>query len=287
MNITYLGTAAAEGVPAIFCHCPTCEYARTHRGRELRARAQALIDHTLLLDFGPDMNHHLLSHGLDLSDLEHCLITHVHGDHFLAEQILYRAPGFSTLPVDVRPLNLYGSEDLAALLQASAEPAVSSLSGDTIRAALQSGAVRVHTLAPYQQVMIGEYAVTPFPALHGTPHPYFYSISRDGKTILYAHDTDIFFEPVWAYFREKKLHFDLVSMDCTSGLEPMEYQGHMNFEKNLILKKRMLAEGVADEKTVFVSNHFSHNGHATYADACAYAEPQGLVVSYDGLSIDV
>ena len=28
MKIKYLGTAAAEGVPAIFCNCETCKEAR-------------------------------------------------------------------------------------------------------------------------------------------------------------------------------------------------------------------------------------------------------------------
>ena len=33
MKIKYLGTAAAEGVPAIFCDCETCRYVRKHGGK--------------------------------------------------------------------------------------------------------------------------------------------------------------------------------------------------------------------------------------------------------------
>ena len=38
------------------------------------------------------------------------------------------------------------------------------------------------------------------------------------------------------------------------------YIGHMSFWDNVDVKNRMIKMGVADEKTIFVSNHFSHNG---------------------------
>ena len=44
MKLTYLGTAAAEGVPALFCRCDFCRYARKAGGREIRTRAGALLD---------------------------------------------------------------------------------------------------------------------------------------------------------------------------------------------------------------------------------------------------
>ncbi|MBQ8533797.1 MAG: hypothetical protein IJ462_03090 [Clostridia bacterium] len=52
MKIKYLGTAAAEGIPALFCQCETCEKAR--KTGIIRSRAQAIIDDCILLDFGPD-----------------------------------------------------------------------------------------------------------------------------------------------------------------------------------------------------------------------------------------
>lgn len=287
MKLTYLGTAAAEGIPALFCSCETCRNARLRKGREIRTRAQALIDDVLLIDLGPDTYLHALRYDLDLLKIRHCLITHAHSDHLLPEQLLYRLPGYACTNEKEPPLNLYGSEDVEALLRAEADSSIPALSGPSIPAVLQSPAVHIHTLLPYHPVEIGGYTVTPLPAFHGTPHPYFYLIAREGKTILYAHDTDLFLDAVWAYFAEIQPHFDLVSMDCTSGLEPMQYQGHMNFEKDLILKDRLLQSGFADEQTLFVSNHFSHNGHAGYQEACAFAEAHGLLISYDGMTINL
>ena len=54
MKIKYLGTSAAEGIPALYCGCDICNHARVAQGKEIRSRSQALIDDCILLDFGPD-----------------------------------------------------------------------------------------------------------------------------------------------------------------------------------------------------------------------------------------
>lgn len=54
MKIHILDSAAAEGFPAMFCECDTCKRARAEGGRSIRARSQAVIDNTILIDFGPD-----------------------------------------------------------------------------------------------------------------------------------------------------------------------------------------------------------------------------------------
>ena len=54
MKIQFLGTAAAEGIPALFCQCPVCRQARAAGGKEIRTRSGAIIDGKLKLDFGYD-----------------------------------------------------------------------------------------------------------------------------------------------------------------------------------------------------------------------------------------
>ena len=51
MKITYLGTAASEGLPAPFCTCEVCRRAREAGGKSVRTRSQALVDESLLIDF--------------------------------------------------------------------------------------------------------------------------------------------------------------------------------------------------------------------------------------------
>ena len=36
MKVCYLGTGAAEGIPALFCKCSYCEGVRVRGGKEVR-----------------------------------------------------------------------------------------------------------------------------------------------------------------------------------------------------------------------------------------------------------
>ena len=42
MKLQYLGTAAAEGWPALFCTCDNCARARAAGGKNIRTRRKAL-----------------------------------------------------------------------------------------------------------------------------------------------------------------------------------------------------------------------------------------------------
>ena len=49
MKFQYLGTAAAEGIPAFVCNCENCVRSREIGGRALRTRSQAIVDGKLLI----------------------------------------------------------------------------------------------------------------------------------------------------------------------------------------------------------------------------------------------
>ena len=61
MKLKYLGTAAAEGIPGMFCNCRVCRNALEVRGKEIKTRSQALLDDKLLIDFPPDTYLHILN----------------------------------------------------------------------------------------------------------------------------------------------------------------------------------------------------------------------------------
>ena len=90
MKIKYLGTGAAEGIPALFCHCDICNYARKMKGKNIRTRAQLLIDNELLIDFGPDTLMHSIQYDIELANILYCLITHTHDDHLYVDDLRAR-----------------------------------------------------------------------------------------------------------------------------------------------------------------------------------------------------
>ena len=91
MNIQFLGTGAAEGIPALFCQCPLCRKAEAAGGREIRTRCGALVNNRILIDLTPDIFLHKLRFGLDLSAVEGVVVTHSHSDHFfyLRHKLIY------------------------------------------------------------------------------------------------------------------------------------------------------------------------------------------------------
>ncbi len=96
MELQYLGTAAAEGWPALFCDCRICRHARETGGKELRTRTQSLVDGKILIDFPPDTYAHALGYSLQLGKIKHLLVTHSHMDHFFPVELIHRHEHFKT-----------------------------------------------------------------------------------------------------------------------------------------------------------------------------------------------
>lgn len=267
MYITYQGTAAAEGVPAIFCNCDHCRYARAAGGKEIRMRSGAMVDGKLKLDFGPDAYAQALRFGQNYAEVEHVLITHTHSDHLTPHDLACIHPPYSHRD---KPLKVYGNSRV----------------GEKLAPFLKEGVLEFIQVKPFETYQLGGYQVTPLHAVHAPlsgEEVLFYLIEKDGRRLLYAHDTDVFTDEDMAFLKGKRM--DLISMDCTNGVLEMDYIGHMSITDNLKLREALIANGTADEKTVFVANHFSHNGLVSYEEM--EKRLPGFRVSYDGLTLRV
>ena len=75
MKIQFLGTAAFEGIPAIFCDCEVCKRSMESGGRNIRTRSQAIIDEDLLIDFPPDTYMHFVGNGILPEKIKNCIMT--------------------------------------------------------------------------------------------------------------------------------------------------------------------------------------------------------------------
>ena len=108
MKLMYLGTAAAEGVPAVFCQCSNCREAMRRGGKDIRFRSGALVNDHILIDFSPDLYAAKLRFQLDLGDVRSVLVTHAHMDHFNREDIGMFIPPYAHVD-HPGTLTLYGS----------------------------------------------------------------------------------------------------------------------------------------------------------------------------------
>ena len=81
MKVKFLGTAAAEGIPALWCECDVCRKAKQLKGKELRRRCSYFIDDDTIVDFGPDSYWQSMEFDVDLTLIKRVLFTHPHEDH--------------------------------------------------------------------------------------------------------------------------------------------------------------------------------------------------------------
>ena len=279
MKVQYWGTAATEGIPSVFCSCEVCAQARQRGGRFIRLRSQALIDDSLLIDFGPDTYINALRYGYNLGNLENVIITHVHSDHFTPTEIARRRKDFAHgVKKDV--LDIYGSS--------AVEAAFIDGGGVNGKRVLDEGRVKFHTLEPFKAVEIGRHVITPLPANHGSDSPYIYIIESGEKTALYYHDSGLPSQETFARLTACGKNFDFVSNDCTHGNNvSVEKGGHMGVGTVLYLRERLEEAGLYKQNTLSVLNHFSHNGvDVSYDKFVPIAQKEGFIVSYDGLTVE-
>ena len=282
MKIKYWGTAAAEGIPGIFCACPVCNEARVRGGRFVRARSQVVLDDELLIDFGPDTYLNSLKYGADISKLTDLLVTHTHMDHYYPADFLMRLRGFCN-PMENACLTVHGSPDIEAVAAVDWQSR-----GYDFQKVVDSGRIAFDVIKPYESREILGFKVTPLPATHGTENPYVYILEKGGKTMLLYNDSGYLREETMEWLSENGVKFDLVSYDCTYGNRDADGgRNHMGIPNNLEARKRFIENGNYKDSTVSVITHFSHNGSDVgYGDMLKIAEENGFVLAYDGLEIE-
>ena len=278
MKINYLGTGAAEGIPAMFCACDTCKRALKAGGRNIMTRSQMLINDDLLVDFNTDTYSHFLKLGRTLSDIEYVLITHSHTDHFTFEENFNRFAGIAH-GVKAEKLKFYLSKDAYdVMVRCTAER---DETPDQ-----REGRFEYIIVEPFHPVNVGNYVVTPLPAIHMNPEQaLIYLIEKDGKTLFYGNDTGVFPETVDDYLKDNGKKIDLLSLDCTKCDNDFRYKVHMSMEEAKTIADRFAKKGLLNKNAKLYYNHFSHNGGQIYDDLVERAKKYGFEVTYDGLSL--
>lgn len=271
MKFTYLGTAAAEGLPAVFCNCEYCKEARRLKGKNIRTRSQSLINDDLLIDLPADTYMHFLQNDIEADKIKYLFITHSHSDHFYYEELEMRNGAFA---------HNMRSENLRVFCGKGVMEKFKSLGIPKT--------IEVKEIAPYETIELEGYRVTALPARHMKGDGALIYIIEADKIILYAHDTGYLFDEALSFIEEKNFKFDMVSFDCTNVEIPVNDDGsHMGLPNIGRLKNKLFEIGAVSDETKLYINHFSHNGNPIHSILEEKVKGMGLNVSYDGLSIDI
>jgi phosphoribosyl 1,2-cyclic phosphate phosphodiesterase len=280
MRIQYLGTAAGEGIPGLFCNCDVCKKMRKLGGKNLRARTQAVIDGDMLIDYSPDTYFNCLRFGIDLSKIKHLLITHTHLDHFAPAELELRGKGYA-VKMSEPILTVYGTKAVGEKLKKCADN-------------LQT--IEFVELKLFEPTKIDDYTVTALPAVHmlgSGEQSVIFLIEKKGKTILYCNDTGLdksvnqLPTSIIDYFVANNIKLDFIGFDCTYGVNYDPWGQHLAFCEIDIIIKKFREEGFITDKTILYATHFSHWHVLEHEQLVEHAKQYGLKVAYDGIVIEV
>lgn len=272
MKFTYLGTAAAEGFPAVFCNCKYCNQARQLGGKNIRTRSQSLVNDDLLIDLPADTYLHFLSNNIRGDRIKHLLITHSHSDHLYPAELLMRHDPYSH-NMEIDSLNVYCS-------QGAYDSIFKNITDFT--------GINVKLIKPFETRSLDNYEITALPARHKFGDDALIYIIKGEKTILYAHDTGYLYDEVFEYIKQHKIYFDFISLDCTNVDISISDDGpHMGIANIMRVVEKLSSIGAIDKDTIKYINHFSHNANPIHSVLEKRVADLGYHVSYDGLTIEL
>ena len=282
MQLTFLGTAAAESYPDAFCDCANCRRARELGGPSLRLRTAALVNDDLLIDLGPDVMSASFRFGRPLTRVRWCLQTHAHADHFDPSHLLSRSPGYGV--PNAPCLHLYASAatlDYAARLLANDCAPRGLLDPETGRFLN----LELHAVRAFQEFSAGPYRVLALPATHDpTVEPLVYAVRSGDGCLFYGLDTGVLREEVWTALRGHGLRFNVVVLDHVYG-ESGSGSDHLSAPQFRQHVARMREEGLLAPGCRVIGAHFSHAGNPPHPELAALAAAHGYEAAYDGMTV--
>ena len=274
MKLKFLGTAAFEGIPALFCSCQACKDARAKGGKDIRTRTQALVNDDLLIDFPCDAFAHFQTYALDFEKIKNLLITHNHSDHLVHYDLNIRLGGFAH-PKDESPLHIYVGEAGYKQIETGCANA------------LKQGRLALHLLKAWERFECAGYSVIPIPAQHDfASSPFIFVIEKDGKSLLYANDTGVLPAETYDTLARMGVRLDYAAIDCTMEFSKNKWWGHFKFEEVVEAVEELKKRGCLNEGCEVCINHFSHNSYHGHEFLVEQAKKYGFDVSYDGKEVE-
>ena len=288
MQIQFLGTGAAEGVPAAYCRCPVCQGVRERGGIEVRSRASIRIDSEYQIDIPPDNYLQMMRLGTDMFDVRHLMISHTHGDHLSLTAISDKA---MSLEMNGDPLIVYISKPGLEYASKFIEGGPLSEQYDSQHKAM----IDIRILDYFTTVPVGDMQADIVAGNHkgfgeNEKSINYLLTAEDGSSVLYALDTGYYTDESFEYLEGKRT--DSLVLDCTFAgrTDRAEFPfGHLDLMSFIRMLEKMTSIGFIDSTTkVFASHLNSHQGLTHWEIQERFdASPFEVTVAHDGLIAEI
>lgn len=273
MKIQLLGTGSADGWPNPFCECESCATQRV--SGKARASSAALIDDSVLIDWGPTLGHNANLHGVSMRNVQHIFFTHGHPDHLAPDFLLWRS-----WISDLSTLHIWGPPMAIARFE---------------HWVMDDAPVSFHIVAPGDECLArtaaGNVVVQVLEAAHGhgngdvfADEAVLYDItSVDGDRLLYASDTG----PLKAYTVADVAdrEFNVVLIEETFGFKTDHNTGHHDLSTLPTTLQQLRDARAVTASTDVIAFHLSHHNPPTQELALELAKCGARVVD-DGTVIN-
>ena len=251
IEITFLGTCACDFSPRLKGEC------RERFDLDARRSSAIMIGESVLVDCGVHTLESLRIAGKDIKKITDVFITHLHGDHFNAD-------------------------NLRAIANEKDEPLLVWVrEGANIEPMLNVQVMQMKQFDSYEAK--NGISVIGMPANHDpAAYPQHFVITVDGKKLFYGCDGGWLLNETYNALRGAKL--DMVVLDATVG----DYEGDFRAaEHNSIPMVRLLLPslrtiGAIEEKTVIYLSHIAPSLHVPHERTVEIANAFGAKVAFDG-----
>ena len=293
-DLLILGSAAAEGIPAIFCDCRVCREAAKRGGPDVRARTCYNFGGDVQIDLGPDGLQAWQAHHDVLRRMHHLLVTHCHEDHLQPSDLIYKSRWFAGVPAIPDVLTVHGTAPTRARLENELW-----LGDETFEEKFRNCGLAFHQFKPFDTFVLDGCGavVRTFAADHWERlQPCVFLVTLRGRTAFVCNDTGWLPDASWDALAKLRgeVAIDVAVLDDTGmlagapegpdGAEAWT-RGHMSAPTILKAYDKLDALGLLAPGCVRAVNHFSHNGGSTHDELRAFYEPRGIVVGHDGLAL--
>jgi adenosylcobinamide kinase/adenosylcobinamide-phosphate guanylyltransferase len=231
MEVTLLGTGAADGWPNPWCSCASCTDARSHDRQ--RQPTSALVDGALLLDLAPGAP----PAGISLAGVRAVLVTHDHPDHCSPFSLLWRHWARRS-----EPLTVMGPAPVLAACRPWLGP---------------DDPVVLTEVTPGDVLRCGDHLVRVLAADHEVPTVLYDVTGPDGGRLLYATDTGPL--PAATVEATRDAGYDVVLMEQTFGDVVDHGTRHLDLATFPEQLRRLRAVGGVTDATDVVAVHLSHH----------------------------